>query len=284
MEIISRLKELSTDFVLVTDPSGTTLSIGNHFRHVLEQQGFKEDELFMAMKHVLPTLAKSDTLAVSLEDLNLYPSTFSTIYRDDKEIVLLAKDLTLKQDSEHENHIRIKALMDESSDPIFGFKEDGTYFYVNSVFAHTLGYEKEDIIDKKIWDIFPEDEADKRYAVVQKTFLTGETSTIEVTIPLEDGNKHFLTTAKPFKTEREDSVEFVICISKDITELRTTQEQLFTLKGLLPICCKCKNIKNDQGSWQQLEEYLSNNTEAQFSHGLCPECAQALYPGYSLQK
>ena len=103
-------------------------------------------------------------------------------------------------------------------------------------------------------------------------------------IPLPDGDKYFLTTAKPFKKEGDGSVEFVICISKDITELRNTQEQLKTLKGLIPICSNCKNIKNDEGSWQQLEEYISKHSEAQFSHGICPECVQSLYPGITLNK
>ena len=107
-------------------------------------------------------------------------------------------------------------------------------------------------------------------------------ATIEVTIPLEDGNKHFLTTAKPFMDDGDSSVNFVICISKDITELRNTQEQLTTLKGLIPICSSCKKIKNDEGLWQQLEEYISNHSEAQFSHGLCPDCVRTLYPDLSI--
>lgn len=46
------------------------------------------------------------------------------------------------------------------------------------------------------------------------------------------------------------------------------------LNGLLPICCRCKKIRDDAGSWRELEGYISKHSEAQFSHGLCPECAQ----------
>lgn len=50
------------------------------------------------------------------------------------------------------------------------------------------------------------------------------------------------------------------------------------LNGLLPICASCKKIRNDDGYWEQLEEYLQEHSEAAFSHGLCPDCAAKLYP------
>ena len=53
-----------------------------------------------------------------------------------------------------------------------------------------------------------------------------------------------------------------------------------TLRGLLPICSCCKKIRNDRGFWEQVETYLGEHTEADFSHGLCPSCAQANYPAY----
>jgi hypothetical protein len=52
------------------------------------------------------------------------------------------------------------------------------------------------------------------------------------------------------------------------------------LRGLLPICMNCKKIRDDQGYWQKLEVYIRQHSEAEFSHGLCPECAQKLYPEY----
>jgi hypothetical protein len=55
-------------------------------------------------------------------------------------------------------------------------------------------------------------------------------------------------------------------------------ENIKTLKGLIPICASCKKVRNDQGYWQQVEEYVSQHTEADFSHSLCEECARKLYP------
>jgi tetratricopeptide (TPR) repeat protein len=61
-------------------------------------------------------------------------------------------------------------------------------------------------------------------------------------------------------------------------ELRNALLKVRTLQGLLPICAQCKKIRDDQGYWKQVEQYVSEHTEAQFSHGLCPECVRVLYP------
>lgn len=60
------------------------------------------------------------------------------------------------------------------------------------------------------------------------------------------------------------------------------QSSVKTLRGLIPICASCKNIRDDRGSWNQLEAYVREHSEAQFSHGICPACAQKLYPQFTL--
>lgn len=61
-------------------------------------------------------------------------------------------------------------------------------------------------------------------------------------------------------------------------ELQDTLAKIKTLSGLLPLCSSCKKIRDDEGYWHQLEVYLRDHSEAEFSHGLCPECAKKLYP------
>jgi AmiR/NasT family two-component response regulator len=55
-------------------------------------------------------------------------------------------------------------------------------------------------------------------------------------------------------------------------ELEEALAKIKTLRGLIPICASCKKIRNDTGYWQQLEEYITEHSEADFTHGLCPEC------------
>jgi two-component system sensor histidine kinase TtrS len=63
-----------------------------------------------------------------------------------------------------------------------------------------------------------------------------------------------------------------------LTELQAALASVRTLSGLLPICAGCKKIRNDDGKWQPVEQYLAQKSEAQFSHGICPQCAVKLYP------
>jgi hypothetical protein len=51
-----------------------------------------------------------------------------------------------------------------------------------------------------------------------------------------------------------------------------------TLRGIIPICASCKKIRDDKGYWNQLESYIREHSEAVFSHGICPECTENLYP------
>ena len=62
-------------------------------------------------------------------------------------------------------------------------------------------------------------------------------------------------------------------------ELQKALREVKVLRGLIPICASCKKIRNDGGFWQQLEEYIGEHSEAEFSHGICQPCVKKLYPG-----
>jgi AmiR/NasT family two-component response regulator len=61
-------------------------------------------------------------------------------------------------------------------------------------------------------------------------------------------------------------------------QLQEALDQVRTLEGLLPICAGCKSIRNDKGYWQKVEVYLSEHSQAKFTHGICPQCQKELYP------
>ena len=69
-----------------------------------------------------------------------------------------------------------------------------------------------------------------------------------------------------------------------IAELQEALAKIKSLSGLLPICAACKRIRDDKGYWEQIERYVEAHSEAEFSHGLCPECARKLYPGLKLSQ
>jgi PAS domain S-box-containing protein len=63
-----------------------------------------------------------------------------------------------------------------------------------------------------------------------------------------------------------------------IAELQSALAEVKTLSGLLPMCARCKKIRDDAGYWTQVEEFIGGRTNVQFTHGVCPECCQLLYP------
>jgi hypothetical protein len=64
-------------------------------------------------------------------------------------------------------------------------------------------------------------------------------------------------------------------------QLQTALENVKTLRGFIPICASCKKIRDDKGYWNQIEVYIREHSEAEFSHGICPECMKKLYPDLS---
>jgi len=67
-------------------------------------------------------------------------------------------------------------------------------------------------------------------------------------------------------------------LEKRQAELQQALENIKTLQGLIPICAKCKNVRDDDGFWEQVESYITKHSDAIFSHSICPDCGKKLYP------
>jgi response regulator RpfG family c-di-GMP phosphodiesterase len=79
-------------------------------------------------------------------------------------------------------------------------------------------------------------------------------------------------------------VELQSALTDANLSLRKALAQVKKLSGFLPICASCKKIRDDKGYWQQIEAYIRDHSEAEFSHGICPECAEKLYGDLSGKK
>ncbi len=83
-----------------------------------------------------------------------------------------------------------------------------------------------------------------------------------------------ITTSVQDKEERENLIR----------ELQKTLSEVKILRGFLPICASCKRIRDDQGYWNQIESYIRDRSEAEFSHSICPDCAKKLYPDLKIKE
>jgi len=167
---------------------------------------------------------------------------------------------------------------------------------VNRIFLDNLGAKKEEVIGKTCHEIthhrsepcIPPDDICPLLEVLK----TGKPSVAEHVHYRKDGEKTYIEiSASPVKDEK-GRVFQVIHVARDITDRKKAEEErekliqelqkalaeVKTLSGLIPICASCKKIRDDKGYWNQIESYIRDHSEAEFSHGICPECMKKLYP------
>jgi PAS domain S-box-containing protein len=248
----SRLQTLIatvTDLIWLKDPAGIYLSCNHAFEHLYGKKqaelvgktdydfvGREEADYFR--QHDLAAIAAGGpssnqewlTFAIGGRR-GLFETTKTPMFAADGTLIGVlgvAHDITERQQAATAEALRIseekyRVLLDQSSDSIFSFYPDGRYSYVNAAFATVFGKTPDDIIEKTVWDVFPKNEADKRYNGVQAIFKEGLERVFEVTVPTPHGVRFMITTAKPIFNE-QGQVARVICSSKDITERKRAEE------------------------------------------------------------
>jgi phosphoserine phosphatase RsbU/P len=120
--------------------------------------------------------------------------------------------------------------------------------------------------------------------------LTSRNAKKDIVAGLESGANDYVT--KPFDREELQArvsvgrkvLELQQTVADRVNELENAMSQVKQLQGLLPICCYCKKIRDDNNYWQQVESYLASRTDARFSHGICPECLKTAMEAVSRHK
>ena len=165
--------------------------------------------------------------------------------------------------------------------------ERGTILDANVAACEFYGYTKQQLLSMRIMDlnILPEEQV---YEKMQYVKLRKRT-VLHFRHRLASGKVHDVEVfSGPMMFNEE---EVLYSIIQDISERKASErerEQLIaeleqalaeikTLQGILPICASCKKIRDDKGSWNQIEAYIHAHSDAQFSHGICPDCLETLY-------
>lgn len=97
---------------------------------------------------------------------------------------------------------------------------------------------------------------------------------------VQKGAQDYLVKGSAVNALLGRSIRYAIERKKMLTQLEQSMKEIKTLKGFLPICAGCKKIRDDKGYWTQIEAYISSQTDTEFSHGICPDCAKTFYKDY----
>ncbi len=191
-----------------------------------------------------------------------------------------------------DSEARHRLLFENSMDGILLTSPDGRIFDANPSACSILGRTREEIIAARREGLM--DTSDPELArLVEERKRTGKVRGVlaarhpdGTTFPIEISSVVFPDT---------EGNEFTCVIFRDISgrkraeaerehliiELQEALSKVKLLSGLLSICASCKKIRNERGQWEVLETYIRNRSAADFSHGLCLECLQNLYPQFS---
>jgi len=180
-------------------------------------------------------------------------------------------------------------LFQNSLDGIMLTVPDGTILDANPAACRIMGRTREEILQEGRLGLI--DSSDPRLAIViEERKRTGRAHG-ELRARRKDGTLFPLEMSSVVFANAEGDARTCLII-RDISERKAAEaerERLIgelqealarvkTLSGLLPMCASCRKIRDKQGAWHNLESYIRQHTEADFSHGICPECRRRLYP------
>lgn len=188
---------------------------------------------------------------------------------------------------------RFRDLVENTSDWIWEVDGELRYVYASPKVQELLGYGPTEVLGKTPVDFMPPEEVTRLQPIVQELQREPRPFRIlENTNLHKDGSLRVLETSGVPVYDRAGRWIGYRGIDRDITarkqaerererliaELREALAHIKTLRGLLPICASCKKIRDDQGYWRQVEAYMMERTDVQFTHGICPDCTKTLYP------
>lgn len=192
------------------------------------------------------------------------------------------KDLTREQEAlqKFDRFFRMNpALMAVNRVP------ERTFHDVNDAFLRALGYTADEVIGKSAADLGMFVDQAEQDRIAEQLRDHGSVRGIEMQVRAKDGR--VLDGLFSGDLIHSQGTVWFLTVMIDITErqrtvreLRAALAEIRELQGILPICSGCKKIRDDDGYWQQVDTYLTTHTGAQFSHGVCPDCMDRLYPEY----
>lgn len=198
-----------------------------------------------------------------------------------------------------EELLHLAVVVQDFSDAITVQDFDGKITIWNKGAQKMYGWSKSQALNMNISKIVPPKKAEEALEFIRDIAQGKEVTSFETqritadgrildvwltATPLvnEEGAPIAVATTERDITDRKQSVkeknELIKELQKTNIQLEKVLAETKTLRGIIPICMICKQIRNDKGFWEQVEVYVHNHSEADFSHGICPNCIQEKFP------
>jgi len=188
----------------------------------------------------------------------------------------------------------LASIVETCDDAIISQTLGGTVLSWNSGAEQMFGYSSHEMVGESIETLVPLEQREEISAIRDVIERGRRVERIETMRLRRDGTAIDVSiTVSPIKNSDGD-IQGASIVLRDITdrkrqekerlrlieELKEALKRVKTLNGLLPICASCKKIRNDGGYWEQVETYIRSRSNAEFTHGICPDCVRQLYPEY----
>jgi PAS domain S-box-containing protein len=191
------------------------------------------------------------------------------------------------------NDARFRALIEYSSDCIMLADVRGNLLYVSNSSVPLTGYEPDELLHRSVFDLAHRDDLGANRTVFTACMRSaGQSFTLELRLQHKDESYRWVQCVLQNRMH-DPAVKALVLNYRDISdrrhleaerdklvaELSDAAHNAKVLTGLLPICASCKKIRDEQGQWGPVEVYIRERSHAKFTHGICPECKDKLYPG-----
>lgn len=209
-------------------------------------------------------------------------------------------DLTAKRIAEmalQDSERNMASVLNNTQDGVVRIDKNFRHIFANPALYAITGLSPEQYLGKTNEEIgMPEELCSFWRKKHENVFQNRKTEIFEFNYhTVNKGERVFQAVVTP-EFDENNEVETIISFMRDITEIKNAESEkndviakleqalveIKTLRGFIPICAKCKKIRDDDGYWQLIEKYIQDRSDAQFSHSICPECAKMLYSGFNI--
>lgn len=230
----------------------------------------KQEDIIHALR-----MGAKDYITKPITDFDMIEHTIEKVLESSR---LKAENIAYRKQIE-KSEKQYRTITENIAEGVFTLDKQGNFTYTNQAFCRMTGYSQEAILQKNIKDM----------AAIDSLDITKTTARYEIQLIHKNSQFLHVELSCSAVVDDNDTGQGIIAVARDITNIvelkqkykKFLVDQDTAAKNVVPICANCKNIRIKKGKWIKVENYF--NTIA-FSHGICPECCEKLYPDFDFSE